>query len=556
LSRILGLWTFPGDLVRLARISWTVSRIVRVALARWARVRIVAPTIARFAPGRAAAAVPEIDLPARVREALERLGPTFVKLGQILSVRPDILPPPYLAEFEKLRSKVPPFSYGEVRQIVAAELKRPLESVFREFEPTPLAAASIAQVHCAVLPTGEKVAVKVQRPGVRRQMREDIRIVRWLARRVERLVPSARPLRPIALVNEFADWTMKELDFRVEAEHADHFRHNFANDPSAYVPRIYWDLTSARLLTMEFTQGAHIDNPEEMAQFGIDRMELARHAVQALFKEVFLHGFFHGDPHPGNFVALRGNTICYYDFGIVGHLTSDLRRELTSFFLALTRGDIEASVAHLAHLATPLDGADPERFERDLLDLVGAWHYSRRISLARTFLNVLRTGAARGMAFPSALALLGKALMTVETVGYTLYPEFSLDEEFRPFVGEMVKQSLSLDRVRAAVESNVLDYAHAIQEIPRRYARILDQLALGRVSIQLDRSELDALRSELNRQTAPRVLVPLVIVLVAASAYLFGLTKTTHVAGIPTGWIYLAGAAIFGLWLMVSTRRR
>ena len=555
--RIWRLWTLPRDLLRLWRIGRTFSRLARLALSRWARTRIVIPTLQRFAPGRVAPIqVPEIDLPVKIREAFEHLGPTFVKLGQILSVRPDVVPPAYLAEFEKLRSRVPPFAFEEVRQIIEAELKRPLESAFAAFDPQPLAAASVAQVHAATLAGGEKVAVKVQRPGVRAQMREDLRILHWLARVAERSIPSLRPYRVVALVEEFADWTMRELDFRVEAGHADHFRHNFENDPAAYVPKIYWHLTTARVLTMEFMEGATIDDPMRMAQLGVDKEELARRAVQALFKELFLYGFFHGDPHPGNFFVLPGNAIGYHDFGIVGYLSSDLRRELMSFFLALTRGDVEAAVMHLLHLATPLEPADPERFERDLLDLIGAWHYSRRQTLARTFLSILQTAASRGMAFPSELALLGKALLTVETVGYALYPDFDLDKEFRPFVADMLRQSFSLDRMRAAVESNVLDYAHALQEIPRRYARMLDQLSTGRVSIQIDRTELDALRNELARTNAPRALAPLILVLLGASAYAFHVEGIKAILGIPMGWIWLAGAVLLSLWLINRTRRR
>ena len=500
--------------------------------------------------------IPEINLPERIRLAFEELGATFVKLGQVLSVRPDVVPPEYVAEFERLQSRVPPFPYEEVRKIIVTEFGQPPESIFRSFNDTPIAAASIAQVHYAVLQSGDGLAVKVQRPGVRKEIEEDIRLLRWLAGFSERHIRGVRVYRPLGLVEEFADWTMRELDFRVEALNADHFRYDFQDDPTVYVPKIYWDLTTARMLTMEFIDGATVDDPRKLRQLGIDAEKLAKNGARTLLKQVFINGFFHGDPHPGNFFALPGNRICYHDFGIVGYLAGDLRRELTSFFIAFTRGEAEAAADHLFHLATPLESTDPTRFKRDLVDIIGAWHYTGRQSLARTFLRILQTGASRRMAFPSALALLGKALLTVESVGFQLYPGFSIDEEFGPFISEVFKRRLSPGKVRDMIESSVLDYAHALEEAPKRFSQVMDTLSRGEISIKIDRTELDSLREELRHTSIMRVLAPLVIVLILASAIAFRAEGIAQVAGISIGLIWFIGAVALGSWLIVLLSKR
>lgn len=349
---------------------------------------------------------------------------------------------------------------------------------------------------------------------------------------------------------------MRELDFRVEGHNADHFRYDFQADPTVYVPRIYWDFTTARILAMEFVDGATVDNPAKMADLSIDKEQLAKNGARTLLKQVFIDGFFHGDPHPGNFFALPENRICYHDFGIVGLLSGDLKRELTSFFVAFARGDVEAAADHLLHLATPLESASPARFERDLMDLIGAWQYTGRQSLANTFLQILQTGAKHRMAFPSTLALLGKALITVESVGFALYPGFDMDKEFRPFITEVFKSWISPRRVLDAVESGMLDYAHAIEEAPKRFSNVLDTLSRGQVSIKIDRSEMDSLREELRHTSIMRVLAPLVIVLILASAIAFRAEGIIQIAGISIGLIWFVGAVVLGLWLIVLLLKR
>lgn len=554
---ILWLRWLPADLGRAWRIIRAFLAVGVAVAARRLRVRVLIAAVTRVSPGRARRiAVPEADLPRRVRETFEALGPTFVKLGQILSVRPDIVPPEYVAEFSRLQAQAAPVPLEEVKRILTAELGQPPEAVFRAFRSEPLGSASLAQVHFAILPSLDRVAVKVQRPDVRPCIRQDIRLLRWLARWTDRHIPGARAYRPVALIEEFADWTTRELDFRVEALNADHFRYNFSDDPTVYVPKVHWDLTTARVLTMEYVDGATVDDVEKMERLGIDAAALARNGVRSLLKQVFVYGFFHGDPHPGNFFALPGNRICYHDFGIVGHLTGDLKRELTSYFVAFSRGDVEAAVSHLTHATTPLPGADADRFCRGLTDLIGAWHYTGRQSLASTFLGCLQAGARYGMAFPSALALWGKALLTIETVAYRIYPEFDIDREFRPFIAEVFRYWLSPERTLEKVLTNMLDYAHAADAAPQRFSQVLDTLARGQVSLRIDQSELDALRSTLHLAGVMRVLAPLVIVLVLASAIAFRAEGITQVGGLSVGLIWFFSALALGAWLLYLLLKR
>ena len=533
-STILGA---PGDLFRMARIA-----------------RAFMPVVFRFAGGRLPGRSAAPDLPVRVRVVFEKLGPSFVKLGQILSVRPDVVPREYVSEFEKLQSRVGAFPYEDVRRVVTAELGAPPETVFAAFDPEPIAAASIAQVHRAELETGEVVAVKVQRPGVPREIAKDVRLMRLAARLAERFA-AARALQPVKLVDEFAHWTSRELDFRVEAHNADHFRADFEDDPTVSVPSIYWSHSSARVLTMGYVDGVSVEDAEGMERIGADRSALAVRGARTLLKQVFLDRFFHGDPHPGNLFVLPGDVICYHDFGIVGHLSPDVGRELTSFLVAFGRGDVDSAVRHLMHVTKPMPGASPERLERDLRDLVGAWLYTGRQSIAGTFQQILRSGAVNRMSYPMELALLGKAFITVETVGFGLDPEFDLDAELRAFLPRILGQALSPSRLADTALSSALDLGHLLTSAPEQVSRVMEAFSSGRITVGVDSDQLrEALRG-MRRSTAIRVLVPTVAVLltgalVASSGATIG---RWDLSGADVLLVFAAG---LGLWLLTLLMRR
>ena len=337
-------------------------------------------------------------------------------------------------ELSKLQSDVTPFPFEDVESIIREDLGGPPDAVFRSFDRQPVAAASLAQVHRAFLDDGEEVAVKVQRPGIRKVIDQDIGILLALTRLAERLVPAVRPYSPVQVVKEFADWTRRELDFAVEGRNADRFRFAFAGNPHIKVPAIYWDYTTSRILTMEYIHGVRTDDLAAIEKEGLDRKMLALHGVDAQLQQILIDGFFHADPHPGNSFAIEGNGLCFYDFGMVGYLNEEQRRELTSCLVAFANKNIERFLAHFLRLARVTEASDTAGFEKDAYEVLSELFFSpANPSIAWIFFRLINKGAARKIGFPADLALFSKAIITTEAMGLALYPDFDFNEHLAPF---------------------------------------------------------------------------------------------------------------------------
>lgn len=407
--------------------------------------------------------------PSRLRELMETLGPTFVKLGQVLSLRPDLVGQGLSRELSKLQSHVAPFSYDEVTKIIAGEFGRASDRVFASIDPVPVAAASLAQVHRAQLPDGTEVAIKVQRPEIGKVIEEDIRILRFLARLADRFISEIRPYQPRKVVEEFADWTGRELDFVVEGHNAERFRFAFRDNPYIRIPTIYWEFTTPRVLTMEFVNGVRADDLPGIDKMGLDRKDLALHGVNAQLQQFLLDGFFHGDPHPGNSFALDGNILCFYDFGIVGYLNEAQRRELLSCFVAFADKDIEGFLRHFLHLSQCGAQSNVPAFYRDGSAILAEVFFSpTSSSLAWIFFRLINSAVGRNIHVPVDLALFGKALITTEAMGKTLYPEFDFTEHLTPFVTRAFEFYLDPVRLRRSLTGDFFDWVGVLQELPVR----------------------------------------------------------------------------------------
>jgi len=429
-----------GDLARLREIAGIVFDVGGGALLKQARLSYLVPLKCRIhclfrrrdqdkcliqmkGDGR-------VISPEALREAFERLGPTFIKLGQVLSMRADLMGEELSEELSKLQSDVPPFPYEKAYVILREDLKRDPLEVFSRVEEKPIAAASLSQVHRAFLKDGTEIALKIQRPGITRTIERDIHILFFLASAASRAWPELKRYQPLRAVKEFADWTMRELDFTVEGHSAERFRVIFARNDHVHIPRIYWDYTAPRVLAMEFLHGVKADDLEGMKKLGVDAEALARYGVDALLQQFLIDGFFHADPHPGNFFAMGGDTLCLHDFGMVGYLNQGQRTELVSCFVAFVDKDIDGFFKHFMHLAA-IDGAsDVSGFRKDVSSILSGFFYSPRPpSIAGAFFRIINRGAAHGIRFPADLALFGKAIMTTEAMGLKLYPGFDFNRE-------------------------------------------------------------------------------------------------------------------------------
>jgi len=397
--------------------------------------------------GHSMAAAPEDELgdvpprgartrPVHLRLALEELGPTFIKLGQILSTRADLLPADYIAELVKLQDQVPPAPFPEIAAVIEEELGKPVDAIFAEIEPHPLAAASIGQVHAARLRDGTEVVVKVQRPGVDRVIAQDLVILADLAGLAARRVKIARQHDFPGLVAEFS-WTLRtELDFVREGHNADRFAQIFAEDDRVRIPRVYWMQTTGRVLTLERLRGVRIDDLTGLAAVGHERRELAQRAAQIFLREVFEVGFFHADPHPGNFLVLADGTIGALDFGMVGTIDERLRERLLMTLIAV----VERDAARIADDVVDLGAAGPdlnrEALQRDISHLL-AQYYGRplqEIPVTQVIQDTMATVQRHGLRLPAELALLAKAVAMNEALGRLLDPTFDVTGVAEPYV--------------------------------------------------------------------------------------------------------------------------
>ena len=428
----------------------------------------------------------------RLRVLLIRLGPTYIKLGQMLSVRSDLLPPEYMAELGKLTDQVPPAPFKEARAVIEGELGKTIAVLFDEFDEEPIGAASLAQVYRAKLWSGERVAVKVQRPGIRPTVQQDISLLRYLAAWVERNAPELAGYRPVELFDQFAEALERELDFVVEASHAARFEAMFANSRTVKIARVYDDYSTGRILTMDLIEGAPVTDATHLRERGIDPKIFARNGAQAILRQIFIDGFFHADPHPGNYFALPDNVFAFIDYGMVGRLNNRERWELSAFFLGLLNRDSESAIRHLLRLAKTSRDAKLPSFEHDVDDIVYLWIGSgfRRVQIGQAFGKILESGRKNGVYFPASLALLAKALYTTEAMGRSLDPQFDMTGLFHDFSDEIIKSRLNLKRLKEETQEKAFDTLTYSEILPEEALRLLTRLSDGELRFRVDDAQL------------------------------------------------------------------
>ncbi|MCX7680354.1 MAG: AarF/UbiB family protein [Anaerolineae bacterium] len=500
-----------------------------------------------------------LGMPQRLRLAMEELGPTFVKLGQVLSTRPDLLPAAYIAELARLRDSVPPSPWEQVRAQLESELGRPLEKVFVTFDPQPLAAASLAQVHAATLPGGEDVVVKVQRPNIRTQIETDLEILFDLARLVQERTALGDIYDLVGIVEEFAATLRAELDFCREGRNADRFRSNFAGERYLHIPKVYWDFTSRYVLVLERIRGIKLDDIPALEAAGYDRYRIALHAARMIVKEVLEDGFFHADPHPGNFVVMPGEVIGAMDFGMVGHLTKRMRSRLVRLYIVAVQMDEEGIVDQLIRMGITGGQVDRMGLQRDIARLLRKYHGMPLGSIrAREVIEDVMPIAFRyRLRLPSDLWLLGKTLAMMEGVGLKLVPEFDIFAVSEPYVRRFMRQMLSPRSWGAPLVRSMNDWAELAQMIPRVGFQVLERVERGEVEVQIRHIGLRETLTRIDRLANRLSLSMLLSALIVGLALLVPAFRLGEMGNLATilvimGFIFVS---FLGVGLIVSIWR-
>jgi ubiquinone biosynthesis protein len=472
---------------------------------------------------------PEVDgslnRPEHLRMAAEELGTTFIKLGQILSTRVDLLPAPYIVALSQLRDNVAAAPIADIRRVFEADLGAPPEALFATFEEVPLASASIGQVHAATLPDGTPVVVKVQRPGVEAQVNTDLEILRDLVGLAARRTPYGEQYDLAGLVEEFGATLRAELDYRREASNAAIFRHNFQDDAHVYIPRVYTARSSRRVLTLERVEGVRPDDPLALADAGHDPHVVAILGARMILKETFEDGFFHADPHPGNFFVLPGPTIAVVDFGMVGRLDEAIRETLLWLFVAIAARDPDQIIDRLGELGVSGEGVERSTLRRDLNRLLDRFYGLpfQQLDAIGILQDAMQIAQRHHLQLPTDLALLIKTIVMNEAIGRRLDPEFRITDVMEPEARRLVGTLYSPGNVGRRLRRTSLDLARLGQSMPRRVDRLLGQLESGNLEVSISVKDLDVTIASIGR------MVNRVLVGVLMSATILALALTLRV---------------------------
>ncbi|WP_191126258.1 ABC1 kinase family protein [Cerasibacillus terrae] len=497
----------------------------------------------------------------RIRLILEELGPTFVKLGQFASTRPDILPENVIRELEKLQDDVGAFPYEEVRDIIETELEKPLETIFAEFEETPLAAASIGQVHYAILHSNDEVAVKIQRPRIHRVVNTDLEILQDLAVLAEKRLDWAERYQVCQIVEEFEKSLKKELNYMQEGRSGERIAFSFEEDKSIHVPEIYWDYTTDKVLVMEYVSGTKLSDEEKLKEKGINRTTLAKRFVEAMFQQVFVDGFFHADPHPGNILALPDEKIIFMDFGMVGHLTPQTQDDLGTFVIALMRQDTDGIMKALMQLGMISDEVDMNSLYQDIEQLRLKYYDVplSSVSLSEAIEDLFAVSYEHRIHIPSELTLLGKTLLTIEGIVEKLDPELSIVKMAEPFGRELIKRKVHPKKVVGDMFKYFLEYKELVTEFPSSVKKLKEVVKKGKFRMEITIPELDRSLKKLDRISNR---LSFSIVLLAFSIVMAGLLvgsalvrQSTLLWNIPVIEIGFVMAAIMFLWIIFAIFR-
>ena len=515
-----------ADLNRLHEIIWVFTLAGFGDMFKQMGLEAAAERAGKLMGWKHADEMAHLERPQRVRRVFEILGPTFVKLGQILATRPDLFGPEWIAEFEKLQSQAPPLDFKELRPQIEEDLGAPLEEIFAEVETTPLAAASVAQVHRATLKDGTTVVLKIQRPGIRPKIESDMRLLAYLASLAEKNVPQLAAYRPQKVVQQFVKSLQNELNFMTEGHNAEHVAANFEGNDQIVIPKIYWQWTRQRLNVQEFVDGIPGVNLHAIDAAGMDRKRIAQTGASAVLKMIMMDGLFHADPHPGNFFILPGERIAFIDFGMIGRVSEVRRRQIMTLLQALLQNDADGLCAILLEWSER-EGDDPG-------ELVGAVEeflskYSGKpmglMDLSAMVGDLLSLVRDNKLTMPPDQAMLLKVFVSLEGAFKKLDPGFDIMAAIQPTLHEAVIDALSPQALGKRGLKLFTQYLELFADLPKEIRRGIYTAKSGNLKIRVELSQLDELHRVVMRAGRLLAAAGITSALLIGTSIVMALTK-------------------------------
>ncbi len=494
----------------------------------------------------------------RLRHALEELGTTFIKFGQILSTRHDLVPEAFILELSKLQDRVPPFGYDEVRKVIEKEFGKKIEDIFISFDPDPIAAASIGQVHRARLLDGDEVAVKVMRPGVERLVETDLAILMNLARFAEKHIKESKFFNPVGFVEEFSRIIRQEIDYTHEAQNGERFYSNFAGSKTVKIPRTYWKYMTKHVLTQEYSEGIKISDIAQIEASGLDKRKITIDIANAYLKMVFEDGFYHADPHPGNILVTREGIIVFLDFGMAGYVDPELRESLVNIMVAIQRNDAAFLIESLTEMGLIVDVGESPAFRIKLEELINQYYsmttkFVDPVRFLRDMIDILIKSRGK---VPANIMLLSKTLVIRDEIARKIDPEHNFAELVEPYVKKMIMERTSPSYILKETARTIWDFARLIRALPRRLNNILTKAEKGTMKFELEHRGFEALVEEMDI-TSNRLSFSMIIsALIVGSSLIITTGMSPRFFGVPLLGIFgffLAG--ILGLGLIISILR-
>ena len=495
----------------------------------------------------------------RVRMALEELGPTYIKLGQILSTRPDLVPVDFIHELSKLQDRVPSFPFAEAKDIAEKQFGRPLLDVFDVFEETPIASASLGQVHRAKLKDGDDVAVKVQRPGIKKTIEVDLEIMLHLATLMERHIEEMALQRPVKIVEEFARALEKELDYAIEASNMERVASQFLDDSTVYIPKVYRELTTCRVLTAEYIDGIKISDTRKLKAAGSDISVITKRGADFLLKQIFENGFFHADLHPGNMFVLPDDVICFIDFGMTGAVDQQTRDD----FVDLLDGIVHQNESKTAEMILKLTYWDEEPdiryLEEDVADFLAKHFYKplKDIEIGKLMQQLLELASRHYLRIPSGIYLMMRALGVVEGVALMLDPNFDMIAHTEPFIRKIKLARFSPQRLAEDVMRMSSELMRFMQQFPKETLDIMRLIRQRKITLKFEHQGLENMLST-HDQISNRISFSIIIAALLIGSALIVISETPPlIYGISMiGIIGFLAAAVMGIWLLIAILKK